>query len=236
MRADSGASAFLLVEITRSGQTMWSVKWRSADGDRVKRRLGHRAWVRSGPDGRWVTRSGRPRDGELTEFQARRLVPQFVADAERLFAAARTRAKRSSLPTKPTFRELAHAWLAHLETVEDAKPSTLIDYRVMLKEPDVPYQRGTGRTLGRIMRPLGDLAAADVTREDIDALLTELDKQPISRRTVNKHRATLHAIFNFSRFPRPARPLGRRAEPRDRYAQAPPGGSGASRGLHGRAD
>jgi len=113
----------------------------------------------------------------------------------------RTRAKRSSLPTKPTFRELAHAWLAHLETVEDAKPSTLIDYRVMLKEPDVPYQRGTGRTLGRIMRPLGDLAAADVTREDIDALLTELDKQPISRRTVNKHRATLHAIFNFSRFP-----------------------------------
>jgi len=46
-----------------------------------------------------------------------------------------------------------------------------------------------------------DQTAADVTREHIDALLTELDKQPISRRTVNKHRALLHAIFNFSRFP-----------------------------------
>ena len=201
MRADPGASAFLLVEVTRSGQTVWSVKWRSAHGERVKRRLGHRAWVRRRPDGRWVARSGRPRDAALTEFQARRLVPRFVADAESQLAAERAQAAPSSPRAKPTFRELAHAWLEHLETVDDAKPSTLSDYRALLREPDVPYQRGGGRTLGRIMRRLGDLPAADITREHIDALLTELDKQPISRRTINKHRAILHAVFSFSRSP-----------------------------------
>ena len=118
-----------------------------------------------------------------------------------MLAAERAQAGSSAPRAKPTFRELAHAWLEHLETVDDAKPSTLTDYRALLREPDVPYQRGGGRTLGRIMRRLGDLPAADITREHIDALLTELDKQPISRRTINKHRAILHAAFSFSRSP-----------------------------------
>jgi site-specific recombinase XerD len=81
--------------------------------------------------------------------------------------------------------------------VEDAKPSTLRDYHTLLAEPETPYRRGNGRTLGRIMRALGGLPAADITTAKIDALLTELDEQPISRRTVNKYRATLHAIFSF---------------------------------------
>ena len=128
-------------------------------------------------------------------------MPQVVADVESELAAKRAQAAPSPPRAKPTFRELAHAWLEHLETVDDAKPSTLTDYRALLREPDVPYQRGGGRTLGRIMRRLGDLPAADITREHIDALLTELDKQPISRRTINKHRAILHAVFSFSRSP-----------------------------------
>jgi integrase len=201
MQVDPAATAFLLVEITRGGRPVWAVKWRSADGTRIKRRLGRSAWLCSGSDGRWTPRSGRPRDGALTEFQARRLVPQFVADAELQLAAARTRAQDSRRPSKRSFRELAHAWLAHLEAVEDAKPSTLRDYRALLADPDVPYRRGNGRTLGRIMRALGHLPAADITATRVDALLSGLDEQPISRRTVNKYRATLHAIFRFGLAP-----------------------------------
>jgi integrase len=51
------------------------------------------------------------------------------------------------------------------------------------------------------MRALGDLPVADVTAACVDGLLSELDEQPISRRTVNKYRATLHAIFRFGLSP-----------------------------------
>jgi integrase len=201
MNVDPVASAFLLVEANRGGRPVWAVKWRSVDGSRPKRRLGHEAWLCGGPDGKWAPRSGRPRDGALTEFQARRLVPQFVTDAELQLAAARTRAQRSETPPQPTFRELAHAWLLHLETVEDVKPSTLRDHRSLLAEPNVVFRRGSGRTLGRIMRALGNKPAASVRTEDIEELLADLDRQPISRRTVNKYRATLHAIFRFGLSP-----------------------------------
>jgi integrase len=133
--------------------------------------------------------------------QARRLIPPFVAAAELQLASARERAPDSPSPSKSSFRELAHAWLAHLEAVEDAKPSTLRDYHALLAEPGMPYRRGHGRTLGRIMRALGDVPAADVTAAHIDALLSHLDQQPISRRTVNNYRATLHAIFRFGLSP-----------------------------------
>ena len=199
--ADPTATAFLLVEQTRSGEPVWAVKWRSVDGSRVKRRLGRPAWLQRGADGEWKPRTGRPRDGELTEFQARRLVPQFVIDAERQLATARDRRDQQTAPVAPTFRQLAHGWLAHLETVEDAKPSTSRDHRALLAEPGVPYRRGKGTTLGRIMGAIGDRAAAEVTTADIEALLTKLDREPISRRTVNKYRATLHAIFRFGLSP-----------------------------------
>lgn len=55
---DPLATAFLLVETGPSGIPYWSVKWRSEDGARVKRRLGAEAWVkRSGED--WTPRPGR---------------------------------------------------------------------------------------------------------------------------------------------------------------------------------
>jgi hypothetical protein len=77
----------------------------------------------------------------LTEFQARRLLPQFITDAELQIAQARARPHRTITRAEPTFREMARAWLAHLETVEHVKPSTLRDYRSLLAEPEVPYRR-----------------------------------------------------------------------------------------------
>jgi len=199
MKVDPAATAFLVVETARDGRPVWAVKRRSADGARVKRRLGHDAWMRRGAGG-WERRGGRVAEGALSEYQARRVVPGFVADAERQLAA---RARRDAAPAAAaaTFRELTHAWLGHLQHVEDAKPSTLRDHRALLAELGVAYRRGEGRTLGRIMKALGDVSAAAITTADIDALLRRLDGEPVARRTVNKRRATLHTIFQFGLTP-----------------------------------
>jgi integrase len=193
VRADPVATAFLLVEVSRRGEPVWAVKWRSADGSRPKRRLGRVAWVQLDAAGGWRPRAGRPRDGELTEFQARRLVPDLVRKAEAELAV-----RAAPPPPAPaTFRELGHVWLAHLEHVKDVKPTTLRDYRSLLAEPDVAYRRGNGRTLGRIMRALGDLPASDVSADHVEKLLRSMDGQAVARRTINRYRQTLHAIFAF---------------------------------------
>jgi integrase len=194
---DPVATAFLMVETTRTGEPTWAVKWRGADGTRRRRRLGAHAWVDREDAGGWRPRDGRPTAGWLTEFQARRRVASFIeaAEAER----ARTAAESVCEPAAraPTFRELAHAWLEHVEFVQRAKPSTIRDYRAMLAEPGVPYRRGRGKTLGRIMAAFGDVAAADVTAAQIDALLVVHAREGAGPRSVNKHRQVLSAIFNF---------------------------------------
>ncbi len=146
---------------------MWAVKWRSADGKRLRRRLGGAAWVVKADNGRWRPRAGRPVARQLTEFQARRRMSDLVRAVEVERADRRARAASAAALAEaaggPTFRSLAHAWLAHLADVDGAKPSTLRDYRSMLAEPGIPHRRGPGRTIGRIMAALGDMAAAEVT-------------------------------------------------------------------------
>ncbi|MCU1350757.1 MAG: site-specific integrase, partial [Acidobacteria bacterium] len=112
---DPLTTGFLLVEELGSGDPVWAVKWRSADGTRVRRRLGARAWVERDAGGGWRPRGGRPREGWLTEFQARRRMPAFVEAAETELAAARARTAVAAVGFEPTFRALAHAWLEHLE-------------------------------------------------------------------------------------------------------------------------
>src|SRR4051794_39141004 len=114
---DPHASAFLLVELSKKGELVWAVKWRSADGERVRRRLGAGAWVvRDGE--RWRPREGRTPAGWLTEFQARRRMLALVDDVEAERAAARVAAAadraRKEAAGGPTFRALAHAWLEYL--------------------------------------------------------------------------------------------------------------------------
>jgi integrase len=177
------------------------VKWRSADGTRLRRRLGAGAWVVRDGGGRWRPREGRPPAGQLTEFQARRRVVAFVETEEALRANARAHAAgdaaRAAAAGGPTFHALAHAWLEHLELVQSAKPSTLRDYRSMLAEPGTPYRRGRGKTVGRIMSSLGDRPAAEITTAHIEALLLAHAREGVGARSVNKHRQVLSAIFNF---------------------------------------
>jgi integrase len=199
---DPQASAFLLVEtLGATGEPVWAVKWRSADGTRLRRRLGVGAWVaRDDADG-WRLREGRPPAGSLTEFQARRRLVPFIEaiEVERAEALARAaeEAAREQAAGGPTFRSLVLAWLEHVEFVQRAKPATLRDYRSMLAVPGRPYHRGRGKTVGRIMAALGDVPAARVTTAQVEAVLIAHAREGVGARSVNKHRQVLAAIFNF---------------------------------------
>jgi integrase len=198
---DPLSTAFLLVETNRAGDPVWAAKWRSADGTRIKRRLGSGAWLeRDGgverDAGAWRPRSGRPKPGWLTERQARREMASVIRAAEAEAAQTRAQPTGSDAPG-PSFRELARTWLEHLEAVDDVKPSTLRNYRCMLAEPGVRHRRGPGTTRGRIMRVLGDAAPAEITSADVTALLDTIAEDGVSRRTVNRHREVVVAIFNF---------------------------------------
>src|SRR5215211_6517430 len=109
---DPLATAFLLVETVKTGEPVWAVKWRSADGTRIRRRLGAQAWVVRDGAGQWRPRDGRPPSGHLTEFQARRRMPALVDEVEEERATARARATeetaREAAAGGPTFRTLAH--------------------------------------------------------------------------------------------------------------------------------
>jgi hypothetical protein len=160
---DPAATAFLLVERLKTGEPVWAVKWRSADGERVRRRLRGGAWVERDGD-RWRPRGGRPPARQLSEFQARRRMLAVIREVEAERAAAREAASagqaREEAAGGPTFRALAHTWLEHVEFVKSAKPATMRDYRSMLAEPGTPYRRGRGHAVGRIMKAFGDLPAA----------------------------------------------------------------------------
>jgi len=77
-------------------------------------------------------------------------------------------------------RELAHEWLRWLEEVYGAKPSTLSDYRFLLREPGLPHKRGSGVSHGRIMGAFGDRAAADVKTAEVSRFLRQLDGEDLT--------------------------------------------------------
>lgn len=208
---DPASTAFLLVEADRGGEPRWAVKWRGADGKRVKRRLGAPAWLERDGSGGWRTRTGRPHPSHLTERQARRAMGELIRIAEAEAAEKRARAEHAldqmSRAAGLTFRDLALAWLNHLKAVDDVKPSTLRNYRAMLAEPGTPRLRGSGVALARIMGGLGDTLLVEVTTPQVAELLDRVAADGVTRRTVNRHREVLVAIFNF----------GLRPDQRDRW-------------------
>jgi integrase len=178
-----------------------------------------RAWVEPDGSGGWRRRRGRPLDGSLTEAQAAarmlELVREHDADQTLLEQDAAERMRRGV-----TFRELVSAYLAWLEDVKGAKPSTMRDHRSTFSEPGRPYRRGTRETAGRIMAALGDRPAREITTREIEQLLTRIAATGVSPRTVNKARAGICSAFNYGMRPsafglpeNPARYADRRAEP-----------------------
>lgn len=208
---DPLSTAFLLVETGPSGVPYWSVKWRAADGSRLKRRLGAEAWVERSQKG-WTTRPGRSRDGALTERQAKRFVPDVIhAHQAAAFAArdvAAGRALEAARAAEPTFRVLIEQWLRYLADVKDIKPSTLRTYRYMLAEPGTRFARGQGESKGRIMAALGDRRPVDLDTADVAAVLTQIAGDGVSRATVNRYREVIVAAFNFALRPEQRRTWG----------------------------
>jgi integrase len=119
-----------------------------------------------------------------------------------------------------TFRELSADYLAWLEDVKDAKPSTLRDHRLLLAEPGSAYRRGSGTSRGLVMAALGDEPAREITTRQIEELLRSISRTGVAPRTVNKTRQLVCAIFNYGMKPstyglaaNPAAHADRRVEP-----------------------
>jgi hypothetical protein len=223
-------NASLVIE-SHEARPFYAAKFR-VDGRQVKRRIGP-AWLDRGAGG-WRPRKGRIQDGYFDErrahVRAAEIVAGYRARTEQLERLERERKTRGA-----TFREVAHGYLRWLEDVKGAKPSTLADHRWLLREPGVPYKRGQRVSNGHIMAALGDLPAAQITARDIEQMLSKVAGSPA---TVNKHRATVSAIFSYanreSSFDLPANP----ARKTDKRREAQPARSSSThlqRSRHWRA-
>jgi integrase len=138
---------------------VWYAKFRLPDGRQVQRRIGP-AW----------TERSRPAEGFFTKRTAKAYLDDLLADA-----------RRGSLPgavrTKTTFGEAADEWLVYCEHVRDCKPSTLSDYRKMVRV---------------LKRDFGPREVGEITSEEIEVWLTRRDA---SNRTLQKYRFALGSIF-----------------------------------------
>lgn len=114
-----------------------------------------KAWAKADGNGAFQLKRGRPPEGALTDAQAAekmlRIVREHHEEQALLERDAPERRARGV-----TFREVSRAYLAWMEDVKGAKPSTLRNHRSLLAEPGQPYRRGQGTAEGRIMRALGD--------------------------------------------------------------------------------
>ena len=115
-----------------------------------KRRLGL-AWQEPDGSGGWRKRKGRCPDGWLDERCGERRGGRGDGGARTRAGGVEQRRRREAAEHKITVRELAHEWLSWLEQVKGAKPSTVADYRWLLREPGEPHRRGDGVSHGRIM-------------------------------------------------------------------------------------
>lgn len=192
-----------LVVLVRGGskdKVYWDAYWRYRVGKdqkwlQKKRRLGL-AWQEPDGAGGWRKRRGRCAEGWLDERSAN--IAAFAAMevharelADEADSDARVAAERE------TVRALAAEWLSWLEEVWGAKPSTVKDYRFLLREPGLPFKRGAGVSAGRIMKAFGDRSASEVTTAEVSEFLRSLDRDGLTPRNVNKHREVLASMFAY---------------------------------------
>jgi hypothetical protein len=196
------------------GRAYWDAQWRyrTAPGDEwrlKKRRLGL-AWQEQDASGAWRKRSGRCPEGWLDERAANNAATAAMAAHVHQLEEEAAEAGRGAAAER-TVRALAHDWLSWLEEVWGAKPSTVKDYRFLLREPGEPFRRGSGTSPGRIMKAFGDRPADEVTTAEVSQFLRSLDREGLTPRNVNKHREVVQAIFTYGcradTFELPANPV-----------------------------
>ena len=188
IRRESPGSKGSLQVRAYKGRPFYEARWRDLNRAQRRKRLGP-AWVELNAEGKWVPRRGRVRKGHLDERRAYLLMAQAIEEHEE--RARREAPERSDA----IFEEAASAWLEHLGTEKRVKPSTLLNYGILLAQPE----GGSVARKARIMRAFGGHRLFDIGATDVRTFLARLDREDLSPRTVNIHRQVLHAIFEFAR-------------------------------------
>ncbi|HXR30904.1 MAG TPA: site-specific integrase [Solirubrobacterales bacterium] len=138
---------------------VWYAKYRLPDGSQQKKRLGP-AW----------TEKTAPPDGYFTKGKAQ-------AHLDELLRQVRDGSLPGMVKTGKTFAEAADEWLAYCENVRDCKPSTMRDYRNMVRV---------------LVREFGKRKIESITTEDIDLWISGYGG---SNRTRQKYLVCLGSIF-----------------------------------------
>ncbi len=190
--------SWLVIATTRNGDVVYEAGWRHRPPDgttkTMKRRIGP-AWLQRTANG-FAPRRGRARPGFFDEHAAIVAKDKLIREVEATLAQQYAEAVATS-KVEVTFRDIAASYLAWLEQIKGAKPSTLRDHRYLLAEPGTAYRRGQGAHAGAIMTALGDRPAAEVNTREINQLLDHV-ASATSPRTVNKHRQLICAIYNYA--------------------------------------
>jgi integrase len=172
------------------GRVFYEAKWRDSRRAQRKRRLGP-AWLEARPGGGWTVRAGRVKPGHLDERRAHIEMARTIAEHE-------AELEREPLEPEATFDDAVLSWLDYLEHEKRAKPSTMRGYRTMLCGPMPSLKRGQPRK-ARLMNAFGGKRLAGIATADVSRFLTELDRNGMTARSVNKHRQVLHSIFEYSK-------------------------------------
>ncbi|HEX5762834.1 MAG TPA: tyrosine-type recombinase/integrase [Solirubrobacterales bacterium] len=138
---------------------VWYAKYRLPDGRQQKKRLGA-AW----------TEKTAPPEGYFTKGKAQ-------THLDELLRQARDGSLPGMVKTGKTFADATAEWLAYCENVRDCKPSTMRDYRNMVRVLD---------------RQFGKRKIETITTEDIDLWISGYGG---SNRTRQKYLVCLGSIF-----------------------------------------
>ncbi len=146
--------------VDRRRGKVWYAKYRLPDGRQVQKKIGP-AW----------SERGRPPAGYFT----RRLAEAWLREVLE-------QARRGTLPglvrTGATFADAAAEFLRYAEYDRAVKPSTLVDYRSIVR--------------GRLVPAFGERRLEDITTEEIEAWRATL---AVSNRTKNKVLVLMHGVF-----------------------------------------
>ncbi len=148
--------------------TRWYAKYRLPDGRQVQKALGP-AW----------TQRGRPADGYLTKRTAEAWLRDVLDQAHKGTLPGMVR-------TGATFADAAAEWLRYVEQERGRKPSTLADYRSVVRAHFLPA--------------FGDQPLERITAETIERwLAAQLREGELSRRSLQKMVVLLNGIFRRAR-------------------------------------
>ncbi len=147
--------------VDRARGPVWYAKYRLPDGRQVQKKIGPA----------WADR-GRPPEGYFTRRTAEAWMQDVLAQA-----------RRGTLPgmrsPAVTFAEAAEEWMRFIEQDRGRKPSTVKDYRNVLRS--------------RLLPTFGERPIDSITPQDIEQWRQSLDG--LSNRSKNKLLIQMHGIF-----------------------------------------